>query len=154
MTYDHTELKKKFAERVLAGDPWGEIARFRRSENSSWTLGSPGWNTLIEYDVCIARVQDKPVFEKDKLYHPDFGLVEVEASSVNGYLRALFNGARPISEWSWNPPKKRILMLNGKELPAPDGERGDYCVCDAYYKSASDMDKVYAAINAWLSGRE
>ena len=120
-----------------------------------------GW--IFEADPCHytfalaivyddVRKEDRPVFEGDVLY--DIHGAQLALESWYPYA---FSTDRPnISGWSWNPPKKKTFLLNGDELPLPDGEVAGYPLQAMYgiWKNRSDMEKVRDAINKLLSGKQ
>ena len=95
------------------------------------------------YSFAIAILEDKPVFVGDKVYSKFDGMeLRVDPSG---------------SDWatvSWNPPKK-TFMLNGEELPCPDGNKGGYQISllsgRHYFSNFHDAQKVANAFDKLLS---
>ena len=92
----------------------------------------------IVYDDV--RKIDRPVFEGDVLYGANGNRIIASADVNFDY------------KWSWNPPKKKTFMLNGKELPLPDGGDTFRISFPHSWKSQKDAMKVEDAINKLLSG--
>ena len=95
------------------------------------------------YSFAIAILEDKPVFVGDKVYSKFDGMeLRVDPSGF---------------DWatvSWNPPKK-TFMLNGEELPCPDGNKGGYQISllsgRHYFSNFHDAQKVANAFDKLLS---
>ena len=60
------------------------------------------------YVFARGVVEGRPVFDNDALYYNGV-LFKVNMDII---------GINPVG-WSWEPPKKRTFVLNGKELPSP-----------------------------------
>ena len=83
----------------------------------------------------------------------EHGTLQVEFTSKYGKC------GESLNDLSWNPPK-RTFMLNGEELPLPDGAVGD-CeyVCRVgdsvwCYKSTTDAYRVLNAFEKLLRGEK
>lgn len=121
---------------------------------------NPGTFTFSEnpdcYKFAVAILEDKPVFVGDKVYANNCtSALTVEGiSKQKGYV--FFGNCvnYDISILSWNPPKK-TFMLNGEELPCPDGNRGGYQISllngRHYFSDFHDAQKVANAFDKLLS---
>jgi len=109
-----------------------------------------------KYCFMIAILEDKPVFVGDKVYANNCTLaLTVEGrSEQKGYIFVGNCTNYDISILSWNPPKK-TFMLNGEELPCPDGNRGGYQISllngRHYFSDFHDAQKVANAFDKLLS---
>ena len=130
--------------------------------NDCWKFNGEFKNRCIEFDSCgkyefmVAILEDKPVFVGDKVYANNCTLaLTVEGrSEQNGYIFVGNCANYDISILSWNPPKK-TFMLNGEELPCPDGNRGGYQISllngRHYFSDFHDAQKVANAFDKLLS---
>lgn len=143
--------------------------RFVGSKNwITWShkINSPNWLDDTEYRASIAEVEGKPVFIGDVLNCDGRMLPLI---SVDGDIFVFDCGhkyrAYPNRKFvSWNPPKPKTFMLNGVELPMPDGSNfvmtitahADMggCVNKFFqWEKQSDRDKVEKAIINLLEGK-
>lgn len=111
---------------------------------------------LHKYEFAVAILEDKPVFVGDKIYANNCtSALTVEGiSKQKGYVFVGNCANYDISILSWNPPKK-TFMLNGEELPCPDGNKGGYQISllngRHYFSNFHDAQKVANAFDKILS---
>ena len=120
-------------------DPRDCVKCTRGTKPVAWSFTA----TPASYTFALAIVEDRPVFAGDALY--DKAGIKYPASRWMGWNY----------EWSWNPPKKKTFMLNGEELPLPDGgkDKRGFTLCpEQVWSSIDDAAKVQTAINKLLSG--
>ena len=95
------------------------------------------------YEFAVAILEDKPVFVGDKIY-----------SKIRGGMVTVTGPISNSGYYSWNPPKK-TFMLNGEELPCPDGNKGGYQISllngRHYFSNFHDAQKVANAFDKLLS---
>lgn len=146
---------------------WARVLDMREGTNvdptKCWKLGGklpmyyPDFGAdPVKYEFAVAILEDKPVFVGDKVYANNCTLaLTVEGrSEQNGYIFVGNCTNYDISILSWNPPKK-TFMLNGEELPCPDGNRGGYQISllngRHYFSDFHDAQKVANAFDKLLS---
>ncbi len=119
--------------------------------------GKPALNTAPErHQFAVAILEDKPVFVGDKVYANNCTspLIVGGISKQKGYIFVGNCINYDISILSWNPPKKTFL-LNGVELPCPDGNKGGYQISllsgRHYFSDFHDAQKVANAFDKLLS---
>lgn len=81
--------------------------RYLFDPEQSWiTCTAPRWNdTECEYRVSLAKIEGKPVFIGDELYHNG---VKTIANECYSFI--------DIEDWSWNPPKSKTITVT---IPFP-----------------------------------
>lgn len=119
--------------------------------------GMPYFDSELEqYEFAVAILEGKPVFVGDKVYANNCTspLIVGGISKQNGYIFVGNCINYDISILSWNPPKKTFL-LNGVELPCPDGNKGGYQISllsgRHYFSDFHDAQKVANAFDKLLS---
>jgi hypothetical protein len=119
-------------------------------------------NDPHHYQFALAIVEGKPVFEGDELYVTDAPNRKVKVKEAAICSVSMTDGSfwapdQIKQRLSWNPPK-RTFLLNGEELPLPEGGGCEYFLRstslprDTYWKNPEDRDKVEQAIIKLLRG--
>ena len=126
-------------------NPW-QCVRQPRTKELHRTDRMPDFSMRPEdYEFAVAILKDKPVFAGDLIYHK----IENMPYKVR-WCDGLIND----NDWAWNPPKK-TFMLNGEELPCPDGNKGGYQISllsgRHYFSNFHDAQKVANAFDKLLS---
>ena len=137
-------------------NPW-QCVRQPRTKELHRTDRMPDFSMRPEdYEFAVAILKDKPVFVGDKVYANNCvsQLTVVGKSTQQGYIYVGDSVNYDISILSWNPPKK-TFMLNGEELPCPDGNKGGYQISllsgRHYFSNFHDAQKVANAFDKLLS---
>jgi len=126
--HKHLYKIKQWVKMLEAGHPRDKIVQYKSSVKHNWmTAPAPNWDEDTEYRVALAFVEGKPVFEGDELYHPEVGKKAISSCSSAMNILHLFyrpiesicgsQSGRPLSDWSWNPPKPKTITLD--DLPIP-----------------------------------
>jgi hypothetical protein len=116
-------------------------------------------NSENNYSFALAIVEGKPVFDGDELFsdlssQKDRHLIAARLSGNR--IMMTDGGIFCLSDLSWNPPKRKTFMLNGEELPMPDGEPHMYPITINsiifMWKNKADRDSIEQAIIRMLKG--
>jgi hypothetical protein len=82
------------------------------------------------YEACLFVVEGKPVFKGDYMYHPAY----VSAQRIDELSI--------LSEWSWNPPKPKTVMV---ELLVEDAQ---YIISSKWYQQEHEQKIKEACLKA------
>jgi hypothetical protein len=128
-------------------DPDYYVAQWYNAVSEQWVTDKhPSFKQNVAWRVSLATVEGKPVFSGDKGWCK---LTNEEIIVEDGFIRLWLE-----RNFIWNLPK-RTVVVNGTELPLPDGCFQDFPIkIPFYFRSFADAQKWSDKISSLLCGEE